>query len=209
MRRATASGGLTAFVAVAALALLVPAAASALTVRVEGSDRTQTQLVLEDASGETNDVGISMVAAVPGEPDVVIGDTSAGIADPIPPQCSRVSAQIIRCLAELGIRGDLGAGNDSLGVAPEFTSPRAFSSVLPVLQMNFGPGADRASDLSAARDVWNGGPGRDQLASGPGDDKVDGGAQNDVIDCGPGKHDVGIGGPGKRDLGRRCEVVKH
>jgi RTX calcium-binding nonapeptide repeat (4 copies) len=57
-------------------------------------------------------------------------------------------------------------------------------------------------------DRLTGGPSNDRMKGGPGRDRIKGRAGNDIIDCGPGKHDVGIGGPG-RDLGRLCEKVKH
>ena len=159
------------------------------------------------------------MTVVQGYPDIVIGDTTAGIVDPIPPDCARVDPTIIRCpaLNYVGVLGDLGPGDDSLSVARDFgyPSPRNFmagpaaANPAGFVRMQFGPGADSASDLSGARDVWNGGTGRDRFNSGPGNDKVNGGAQNDIIDCSAGKRDVGIGGPGKVDLGRHCETVKH
>jgi hypothetical protein len=198
---------------------LVPASAQA--VKVTYGQYQPMTLDLTDDAGVDNEVAITKVEVVAGHPDAVVGDTKAGIPDPIPPECARVDATIVRCPAGIlvGVIAVLGGGDDSVSVSDDF-GYRAFSSFSrsssaraaafnPFVRVQFGPGADTGSDLSPYRDIWNGGPGRDRLASGPGNDKVKGGAQNDVIDCGGGHHDVGIGGPGKLDLGRRCEVVKH
>jgi Ca2+-binding RTX toxin-like protein len=200
-----------AFLAAIAAALLAPAGASAVTVAIQaGPTPSESLLVLDDPTGAVNTVALSTVTVVAGHPDIVIGDTTAGIPDGFPPDCARVDPNIIRCPATVvGVRADFGAGNDSLSVAAPFTYPRMFSAEVPTVRAQFGPGADAASDLSPSEDFWNGGPGRDRFNSGPGNDRIKGGAQNDVIDCGAGHHDVGIGGPGKLDLGAHCEVVKH
>jgi hemolysin type calcium-binding protein len=203
-------------VAVAMLAVL-PAGAQA--VKITYGQYQPMTLDLTDDEGVDNEVAITKVEVVAGHPDAVVGDTKAGIPDPIPPECARVDPTIVRCPATIlvGVIAVLGGGDDSLSVSDDFgyRSATAFNGTSqaaafnPFVRVQFGSGADLGSDLSPYRDIWNGGPGRDRLASGPGNDKVKGGAQNDVIDCGPGHHDVGIGGPGKLDLGRRCEVVKH
>jgi hypothetical protein len=174
-------------------------------------------LDITDDVGVDNEVAITTVTVVPGHPDAVVGDTKAGIPDPIPAECARVDPNIVRCPARIlvGVVGFLGAGDDSLSVAEDFGYGRSVdrlghsSATSPFVRVQFGAGADVASDLSPYRDIWNGGKGRDRFNSGPGNDLVRGGPQNDVIDCGAGHHDVGIGGPGKLDLGRRCETVKH
>lgn len=210
---------LIAATAATALLALLPAVASA--VKITYGQYQPMTLDITDDDGVENDVALTKVEVVAGHPDVVVGDTKAGIADPIPPECVRVDASIIRCPAGIivGVIGFLGGGNDRLSVSEDF-GYRSFSpgnrfsaataaAVNPFVRVQFGPGADLASDLSPYRDIWNGGPGKDRFNSGPGNDKVKGGAQNDVIDCGAGKHDVGIGGPGKRDLGVHCETVRH
>jgi Ca2+-binding RTX toxin-like protein len=193
----------------------LPAGASAITVAIQNG----TLVITGDSVPNT--VGIDTVTLPGAEPDIVIGDLSAGIPDPIPPDCARIDQDDIRCPAKvIGVIGNLGAGNDVLGVGSHFTYPpmasassrlafTAADSELPTVRMQFGPGADRGSDQSVANDFWNGGTGKDRLASGPSNDVVKGGAQNDIIDCGTGKRDVGVGGPGKRDLGIHCESVRH
>jgi len=198
-----------------ALLALLPAGASA--VKLTYGQYSPMTLDLTDDQGVENEVGLTKVEMVEGHPDVVVGDLTAGIPDPIPSQCARVDSTVVRCPAGIivGVVAILGGGNDTLGISENFgyrsVSPLAATGAAfnPFVRVQFGAGADRASDLSPYRDIWNGGPGRDRLASGPGNDKVKGGAQNDIIDCGKGKHDVGIGGPGKRDLGAHCETVKH
>jgi Ca2+-binding RTX toxin-like protein len=199
--------------------LLAPAFAQA--VKVTYGQFEPMTLDITDDAGVDNEVAITTVTVVPGHPDAVVGDTKAGIPDPIPPECARVDPDIVRCPATglIGVIGFLGGGNDSLSVSEDFgyrnasasASPLATGTAasIPFVRVQFGAGADTASDLSAYRDVWNGGSGRDRFNSGPGNDLVKGGAQNDIVDCGAGKHDVGVGGPGRLDLSRRCEVVRH
>jgi Ca2+-binding RTX toxin-like protein len=203
----------------AGLLLLAPAGAQA--VKVTYGQFGPMTLDITDDEGVDNEVAITTVTVVAGHPDAVVGDLKAGIPDPIPSECARVDATIVRCPATglIGVIGFLGGGDDSLSVAEDFGYEEASTpstrlaagsaAVSPFVRMQFGAGADTGSDESAYRDIWNGGSGRDRFNSGPGNDKVKGGAQNDVIDCGAGKHDIGIGGPGKLDLGRHCEVVKH
>jgi hypothetical protein len=202
-----------------AAAMILPAGAQA--VKLTYGQYQPMTLDLTDDAGVENEVVITKVEAVAGHPDAVVADTKAGIPDPIPQECARVDPTIVRCPATIlvGVVALLGGGNDSLSVSEDFGYKSlaavdrmpgvAGAAVNPFVRVQFGSGADIAADLSPYRDIWNGGPGRDRFNSGPGNDKVNGGAQNDVIDCGVGRHDVGIGGPGKRDLGRRCEVVKH
>jgi RTX calcium-binding nonapeptide repeat (4 copies) len=178
-------------------AALGPAAASAIEVSAPQVE-TGVLFVRADES-VVNQVGVSWVTSPRGAPDLVIGDTRAGIPDPIPSQCARVDPTIVRCPAFTFTRLDanLGRGADSISVVPAVGIDGFIT-----MKLELGLGNDVASDRGETKDVWNGGKGRDRLVSGPGDDLVRGGAQNDVIDCGAGKHDVGIGGPGKLDLGR-------
>ena len=188
---------------VLALAAVAPPAASALDVRTQ---QVNPGVIFLEASHDfANEVGITWVTSPSGKPDLVIGDLSAGISDPIPSECARVDPSTVRCPADLFTMLDalLGPGPDSISVVPA-VSVDGFIS----MRLQLGAGRDRAQDGGQTRDVWNGGPGRDQMNSGPGNDKVKGGAQNDLIDCGFGK-DLGIGGPGKFDLSRNCETVRH
>jgi hypothetical protein len=206
-----------AFCVILCVALLAPAAAHA--VKLTYGKYQPMTLDLDDDAGVDNEVAITAVTVVVGHPDVVVGDTKAGIPDPIPPECARVDPTIVRCPANIlvGVIGVLGAGNDNLSVSDDFgyfsasnrLSGATAAAGSQFVRMQFGPGADSASDLSPYRDIWNGGSGKDRFNSGPGNDKIKGGSQNDIIDCGAGHHDVGIGGPGKLDLSRHCEVVKH
>jgi Ca2+-binding RTX toxin-like protein len=189
MRRA-----LIAVTAATALLALLPAGASA--VKLTYGQYSPMTLDLTDDDGVENEIGLTKVEVVEGHPDVVVGDLKAGIPDPIPSECARVDATVVRCPAGIivGVVAVLGGGNDTLGISEDFgyRSANRFSAATaafnPFVRVQFGAGADQASDLSPYRDIWNGGPGRDRLASGPGNDKVKGGAQNDVIDCGKGKH---------------------
>jgi hypothetical protein len=98
-----------------------------------------------------------------------------------------------------------GPGNDIVGIGISVT--RSFlARTAPALAAKGNPGATLLGDVGADR--LTGGPENDKLKGGPGRDRIKGRGGNDIIDCGAGKGDVGIGGPG-RDLGRRCEKVKH
>lgn len=190
--------------AVLVVAALAPSGASAIEIQTR---QVQTETLFITAKQSfVNQVGINWVISPSGAPDIVIGDTRAGIPDPIPAPCARVDATIARCPANSfnQLNMDLGPGNDVVILVKPLVGVDGFIR----MELELGLGADRASDLGNTRDIWNGGPGRDQLRSGPGNDRVRGGGQNDLIDCGGGAHDVGIGGAG-RDLGRKCEVVKH
>jgi len=195
------SASLSVFVAGAGLA---PAGASALDIT---ASQVQSDVLFITASRDfANQVGITWVTSPSGAPDLVIGDTLAGIPDPIPSSCVRVDPMVVRCPADVfkELDANLGPGVDSISVVPAVGVDGFIT-----MKLQLGAGNDRASDTGQTRDVWNGGKGRDQLTSGPGNDLVSGGPQNDIIDCGAGSHDVGIGGPGKLDLGKRCEVVRH
>src|SRR3954451_14109625 len=201
-RRLRARTGIAALATLALVAL--PATASAIELTMK---QVQPGVIFVTADRSVlNDVGITWVTSPGGAPDLVIGDTRAGIPDPIPSSCVRVDPAVVRCPADIFTRldVDLGPGSDSINVVPAVGVDGFVTMTL-----RLGAGNDRAGDAGQTRDVWNGGGGRDQLASGPGNDLLRGGPQNDLIDCGAGKHDIGIGGPGKLDLGRRCETVKH
>jgi Ca2+-binding RTX toxin-like protein len=200
-----ALAGITTVVGLA-IAAVAPAAASAVEIRTE-----QVQigvLIVEANQSFANQLGVSWVVSPSGAPDLVIGDTRAGIPDPIPAPCARVDAMIARCPARAFTRlqVDLGAGDDLVVVArPTISEVDGFIR----MELSLGTGNDRATDLSNTRDVWNGGSGRDRMSSGPLNDIVSGGPQNDLINCGAGPHDLGKGGPGRLDLSRNCETVKH
>ena len=183
---------------------LAPSSASAIEIQTR-QVVTETLFITAERSF-ANQVGINWVISPSGAPDIVIGDTRAGIPDPIPAPCARVDPMIARCPADSfnRLKMDLGAGNDVVILAKPLVGIDGFIR----MELELGLGSDRASDSGDTRDIWNGGPGRDQLRSGPGNDRVRGGAHDDLIDCGGGSHDVGIGGAGT-DLGRKCEVVKH
>jgi Ca2+-binding RTX toxin-like protein len=183
---------------------VLPGAASAIEIKTQ-QVRPDVMFITAEQSF-ANTVGITWVISPSGAPDLVVGDTQAGIPDPIPSSCVRVDPTIVRCQADLFTRldADLGAGPDSIRVVPAVGVDGFLT-----MSLQLGAGKDRASDAGQTYDIWHGGAGRDRLASGPGNDLVEGGPQNDIIDCGPGKHDVGIGGPGKLDLGRHCETVRH
>jgi Ca2+-binding RTX toxin-like protein len=190
--------------AILGLAALAPPNASAVEVKTQ-QIAVDVIFITADASF-ANRVGVTWVTSPSGSTDLVIGDTAAGIPDPIPSQCARVDPDTVRCLADIFTKLDaeLGPGPDSLSVLPIANLNTGFISI----KLSLGPGRDRAVDNGQTRDVWDGGRGRDVLSSGPGNDRVSGGPQNDIIDCGPGD-DVGIGGPGRLDLGRNCETVRH
>jgi Ca2+-binding RTX toxin-like protein len=190
--------------AVAIATALNPASASAVEIRTQ--QVLIGVLILEAKKSFVNEVGVSWVVSPSGAPDVVIGDTAAGIPDPIPAPCARVDPMIARCPASSfnRLQVDLGAGNDVFVAVKPAVGINGFIT----MEVSLGTGIDQVSDLGNTRDTFRGGPGRDQLSSGPLNDLVKGGAQNDRIDCGSGRHDVGVGGPGK-DLGKNCEVVKH
>jgi len=123
-----------------------------------------------------------------------------------PTGCFRRDANAIHCPVELvsGFNIQLAGGDDTL----------VNTTSVPTIARG-GPGNEildgTADDIlygGAGRDKLIGQAGNDMLLGGPGNDKINGGAGNDIVDCGPGKHDVGVGGPG-RDLGRRCEIVRH
>src|SRR3954470_9139320 len=82
---------------VIAAALLAPATASAIEVRTS-QIQTGVLLITSDTS-VVNDVGFDWVTSPIGAPDLVIGDTTAGIPDPIPTECARVDPTIVRCPA--------------------------------------------------------------------------------------------------------------
>jgi Ca2+-binding RTX toxin-like protein len=132
-------------------------------------------------------------------------EISSGIYN-VPEGCFRKDENTIHCPVELvgGLTVNLGDGNDQV----------LNQTALPAAVFG-GQGIDFLD--GDGNDTLNGGPGNDtiygqagndKLLGGSGNDRIYGGQGKDIVDCGPGKHDLGVGGPG-RDLGRRCETVKH
>jgi len=162
---------------------------------------------------------LRMIGSV--QSDSITISTVPGIADPsktfvqvvdlegisvVPNGCFRKDATTIHCPVELvgAIFINLDDGNDGV------------KNLTSIRTAVFGGGGLDVID-GAGDDLLNGGPGNDKLfgqagndrlIGGPGNDRIYGGPGRDIVDCGAGKHDVGVGGPG-RDLGRRCETVRH
>jgi hypothetical protein len=99
-----------------------------------------------------------------------------------------------------------GGGNDVIVIIVNNQARGFLTATTPALASKGSAGARMFGE--AGKDRLTGGPGNDKIKGGPGRDRIKGRGGNDIIDCGAGKGDVGIGGPG-RDLGRRCEKVKH
>jgi hypothetical protein len=217
MLRRRAWGGLTAAVVVASLAML-PASAQA-GLKVSFDPRGNGQLVIQaDYSDYVNKLALVTVDPGGGSLDLVIGDVTAGIADPIPTVCFRVDPTIIRCpqSAITGLNINLGPGNDTMN-ASGLEQLAAFT-MRQFLTAQLGPGNDVAKGAPAANTIY-GGPGRDMIMGGPFADRLFGGAQNDLavglggndlFQCGKGNHDLFNDGPGK-DLVNvgTCEVRTH
>jgi RTX calcium-binding nonapeptide repeat (4 copies) len=132
----------------------------------------------------------------------------------VPPGCFRRDANTIHCPVELfpspgtdesqDVDIFAGGGNDRVTNTTNYWTRVDGLFGADVLD---GQGNDVLIG-GAGNDRLFGQAGKDTLLGGPGNDRINGGGGNDIVDCGPGKHDIGIGGPGK-DLGRRCETVKH
>jgi Ca2+-binding RTX toxin-like protein len=229
--------GLMAIPLAVAAVLIAPASASAVEVRMVQIESKIVEVDLTDTRDVPNVIAITAVTPSGGSPDLVIGDTTAGIPDPIPSVCARIDPEIIRCPADLfgvqlEIKPVLRGGKDEFTITLDVNP---VISDLTEVHASLGKGADTVRDFSEFMDFFVGGfgadtmiagPGRDKVKGGPGPDKAKGGpgrdlllgggqndlllggANRDVIDCGAGPHDIGVGGPG-RDLGKNCEVVKH
>ena len=155
-------------------------------------------------SDYVNKLALVTVTPSGGTPDFVIGDVSAGIADPIPSVCFRVDPTIIRCPQSLvgQVNIDLGRGNDTL-TAKGLEGLAAFT-FRRFLTAQLGAGNDVAEGAPAANRIF-GGPGRDMVMGGPFGDKLFGGGQNDFLvgqagkdlfQCGKGRNDLFNDGPG-------------
>ena len=100
-----------------------------------------------------------------------------------------------------------GGGGDDVIVIIVNNQARSFlAATEPVLSAKGSAAA--LIDGAAGNDRLTGGPRKDKMKGGPGRDRIKGLGGNDIIDCGSGKGDLGVGGPG-RDLGKRCEKVRH
>jgi hypothetical protein len=172
----------------------------------------------------TGDAAVDHVAIVTvtpegsNSPDLVLGDVTAGVADPIPSSCFRVDPTIIRCPQSSigGITIDLGPGNDTLS-AKGLEGLAAFT-FKRFLTARLGAGNDVAVGAPAPN-LLSGGPGRDMLMGGPFADELFGGGQNDFLvgqsgrdlfQCGNGPHDLFNDGPGKDLVNiRACEKRVH
>ena len=164
-------------VAVVAL-LIVPSAASAAEVRIEG-----TTLVYAADPGEENRLAVGDTS-----PDTFLIQTSAPTRVMAP--CTQ-EGPLIRCPAA-GLtlaRFELGDGNDSL---QENDTQGARSQVPYVVAA--GDGDDFVAG-SPFGDVVDGGAGDDNLALGVGDDQAVGGAGTDQLNGGAGRDalDGGVG----------------
>src|SRR4029077_14208514 len=133
-----------------AIAALLPASVSAAEISAPQVD-LGVVLITADKSFD-NEIGITWVTSPTGAPDLVIGDTRAGIPDPVPSPCARVSQMIVRCPADAFTRleVDLGPGADSINVVPAVGIDGFIS-----MRLDLGLGNDRASDAGKTRDVWN------------------------------------------------------
>jgi Ca2+-binding RTX toxin-like protein len=202
---------------VIAVLAVVPASANAaggLVVSLSGGQLRIT------GDNEVNDVALVTVTP-PGSssPDLVVGDVSAGIADPIPPFCPRVDPTIIRCPHSMihGIDVNLGPGNDTLS-AKGISEVEAYDITQIYIQAFLGKGRDVAQG-SPARNAISGGAGNDMIMGGPLGDRLFGGGQNDFLvglggndlfQCGAGDHDLFNDGPGKDLVNvRTCEKRVH
>jgi hypothetical protein len=110
------------------------------------------KIELDDPAGTENDVAVTTVTSPGGLPDLVIGDTAAGIPDPVPSPCQRVDTQILRCpLMSLSeFRAFLGAGNDTYGMG--FTQD-IDAAALQLYTAYMGPGKDRVAVFSCEQRV--------------------------------------------------------
>jgi hypothetical protein len=200
---------------VLALGLAIPAVApqgaSAITVTVQPAFGGTFEVDLDDPLGVRNTVAITTVMPSPGSPDLVIGDVSAGIPDPIPSICQRVDPTIVRCPIGMITRvsSDLGPGRDSWGVG---ITQSIDASAIDLFQAYLGAGNDRATGGVVPNEI-HGGPGRDEITGGPSRDYLYGNGRNDLLiggpdlfRCGAGKRDRFDDGPGKDRVESTCEL---
>jgi Ca2+-binding RTX toxin-like protein len=196
---------------------LTPAGAYAITITLTPASGGTYEIHLDDNIGTVDQVALTTVTPSGGMPDLVIGDITAGISDPIPSPCQRVSQIGIRCPLGMIMRvsGNLGSGNDTWGFG---VTQDLDNAAIQLYKAYMGPGDDVYEGGPAANEV-HGGPGRDEIQGGPKGDFLYGGAQNDfsvglggndLFRCGKGRHDRFNDGPGKDrvDLGS-CEFRVH
>jgi hypothetical protein len=204
-----------------ALTLVVPGALLISATDAATTQPPQPGAIVFIEPGAAPDKGNALLIISGDLPEAITIRVVPGIADPtkdfyevhvsdgvnnLPEGCFRKDANTIHCPVDLvsALIFDAGGGNDTL----------LNQTRLPAVA--YGGGGIDFLD-GEGNDTLNGGPGNDRLfgqggndklIGGPGNDKAYGGAGKDIVDCGPGKHDIGVGGPG-RDLGRRCETVRH
>src|SRR5919201_3294019 len=96
---------------------LIGASAASADVLVQIQPLSAGELRLDDPDGADDQIAITTVTPTGGLPDLVIGDVTAGIADPIPGFCQRMDPTIIRCPLNqvMSVTGFLGGGNDTWG----------------------------------------------------------------------------------------------
>jgi Ca2+-binding RTX toxin-like protein len=185
---------------------LIPVGASASIVRV-----TVTDLGIEDTSGANNAIVVGHPITGPmAQADTTVHSISdsAGITDPIPPQCTRRSPTTIECpaapISSLFVR--LGPGDDSFLGGPGFET---------ILSVDGGDGADRIEPAAAGLVGFRGGAGDDEMRApsgvqgafglggdgndlmvgGSGADDFDGEEGNDTL-AGGADRDIEVGGLG-------------
>ncbi len=183
-------------IAIAALAMLVPAGADAGSPSVD---------VLLAGGPEANVISITLTPngreyVIDSNDSLEVGAVCAnpaGNRDELTCPASKVS----------GFEVNAGGGNDTVTLARE----------VPVgVTLRGGPGNDTLVGGSGndkllggpGNDTLIGGPGNDILIGGSGDDKLIGGPGNDVLRGGPGR-DTLIGGPGENELQQDPNSVVH
>jgi Ca2+-binding RTX toxin-like protein len=193
-------------------ALIAPASAHALVVFIDPSK--PLDLRLDDPTGVADQVGISSATPTAGKPDLVIGDLTAGIQNPLPNVCQRVSSTIIRCplTGFTSVTANLGGGNDTWGIG---TTTDIDAAALQLYTAYLGAGNDVAEGGPVSNQLY-GGAGRDEIKGGPKNDGLFGGAQNDLavglggddlFQCGKGNRDRFNDGPGRDRVNvATCEI---
>jgi hypothetical protein len=188
---------------VLALLLVVPAAAQAATVSVEGD-----MLRVVAAGGEWN--AMTIAPAAPGA--LALSDTRA---TPLAgPGCTSGGSQVV-CGGAARVEVDLGAGDDQFVLSalvparvlggPGTDALTATPAVPPLDPLAFpavvldGGDGDDSLTTSGGADGLSGGAGYDTLSSGAGNDVADGGIDDDLVDAGTGD-DVVLGADGDDEL---------
>lgn len=124
---------------------LVPSVAFAgLTVSSQsGGPGGANLIVVGDSVGEDNSVVWTLFTPAGGSQDIVLADTTAGIADPIPDDCARIDGETIRCpsINFSGLVGGFGSGPDSLIFNLPGTEGAGWGFT-PLLNVGFGSGND-------------------------------------------------------------------